>query len=406
MRIGTIAAIGALLAASPVGAAVWPGNAPCDGTLQACIDNVPAGSTVEIAGIADESIQIQKSLTLTSAPGQDGTIGGGSTQRSLGIGEAGSGPVTVLVEDLTLDHTDVYIDLDDGAGDEVTFRDCLLTLEPGAIGGSILLYASVDSTVRFENNRIESDGNGAIQINPEGGSPLVEFYGNTLTSFTSYVLNDGVGVSVSNDASPTVRVQSNLIYGLGDASPRGIEVDLLDQAAGVVSLNNNTIVDFGGTSSSGISVDRLSANAGTGIFLLNNIVTDATTHPFLLPFDAGNVTIQNNHNTFHDNDVSPRYGAYSQGGSTTFEDPQFRDPGSDDYRLAAASPMIDSGIDFIAPAPDAAGNLRTDAAPDRGAFEYVPEPGAGAAAAAALGTLAALRGRRRQRGRASGSARP
>lgn len=67
------ALLAAAVVASPsAGAATlnWPGPAPCNGTLQACIDAAAGGDTIQLAGgvTIDEAIQIQnKSLTLRGA---------------------------------------------------------------------------------------------------------------------------------------------------------------------------------------------------------------------------------------------------------------------------------------------------------------------------------------------------
>ncbi len=66
--------LGGLLAASTAGAVsrTWPGNAPCAGTLQACIDASAAGDEVLIASAAeiDENITLNKSFALRAAPNQ------------------------------------------------------------------------------------------------------------------------------------------------------------------------------------------------------------------------------------------------------------------------------------------------------------------------------------------------
>ncbi len=54
-----------------VSAATWPGPAPCNTTLQACIDATAAGDTVNVASSAviDESLIVNKPLALLAAPG-------------------------------------------------------------------------------------------------------------------------------------------------------------------------------------------------------------------------------------------------------------------------------------------------------------------------------------------------
>ena len=75
-----IASLTLLLAAGGTSAAVdWPGAAPCDTTLQACIDAQPSGGTVLVA--TDDPVfgdlLIAKSFTLSYAPGFSPVVVGG-----------------------------------------------------------------------------------------------------------------------------------------------------------------------------------------------------------------------------------------------------------------------------------------------------------------------------------------
>ena len=49
----------------------WPGSSPCAGTLQACLDGVDPGDTIEVVTETpiDEELQIGQSLTLKAAAG-------------------------------------------------------------------------------------------------------------------------------------------------------------------------------------------------------------------------------------------------------------------------------------------------------------------------------------------------
>jgi hypothetical protein len=61
---------------SAVAALTYPGSAPCDTTLQACLDGAPTDETVQLAtnGPLHESVSISKSVTLEPAPGFTPTI--------------------------------------------------------------------------------------------------------------------------------------------------------------------------------------------------------------------------------------------------------------------------------------------------------------------------------------------
>src|SRR5690242_12845546 len=49
----------------------YPGGAPCNTTLQACVTGASAGDTIQLAtnGVIAEFVTIDKSLTIEAAPG-------------------------------------------------------------------------------------------------------------------------------------------------------------------------------------------------------------------------------------------------------------------------------------------------------------------------------------------------
>ena len=69
----------------------YPGAAPCNTTLQACITGAAGGDVVEIATNTpvDEDLTINKSLTLRPAAGYSPTIGAGASIRSVNFDDLG-----------------------------------------------------------------------------------------------------------------------------------------------------------------------------------------------------------------------------------------------------------------------------------------------------------------------------
>jgi hypothetical protein len=69
-RPAAFAALALALAAAcgPAHAQVWPGVAPCNGTLQACVDGVAAGAVIEIASNTPitSGLMLQQSLPQAS----------------------------------------------------------------------------------------------------------------------------------------------------------------------------------------------------------------------------------------------------------------------------------------------------------------------------------------------------
>jgi len=103
----TVLFAGALLAAPP-GAATWPGAAPCNATLQACIDATPEGGSVVIASgnVIDENLNLyNRSLTIAAATGSRPRLASG---RWISVGSAAVlGDQSVTLRGLSL--TDGYV---------------------------------------------------------------------------------------------------------------------------------------------------------------------------------------------------------------------------------------------------------------------------------------------------------
>src|SRR6476660_9809602 len=100
-RIPAFAGVAVFALAGLAKGVTYPGAAPCNTTLQACIDGTAAGSTIDIAtnGPINESPTIGKSLTLDAAPGFTPSFGpfsffflGGNTSAA-----------TIVLDGLTID---------------------------------------------------------------------------------------------------------------------------------------------------------------------------------------------------------------------------------------------------------------------------------------------------------------
>ncbi|MEM6936876.1 MAG: hypothetical protein AAF552_10495, partial [Pseudomonadota bacterium] len=90
---------------------IYPGPAPCDTTLQACISAAAEGDTIDIATNTpiDEQLVIGRALRLRPAPGFTPVIGGGETTRGIDFGGLGQTGISgdnqrVIIEDLTFDN--------------------------------------------------------------------------------------------------------------------------------------------------------------------------------------------------------------------------------------------------------------------------------------------------------------
>jgi hypothetical protein len=399
---------GALALTASAGAEVWPGPAPCDTTLQACIDGVASGAVVEVAGSADENLLIQKSVTLRAAPGQSGGIGGGTTSRVVRVQQTspGSGAIVVAIEDLSLDPATVSVLLGADADHQVTIRSCSIhNPSPNADTRAIDLAAYVPATLVAADNVIATNGTGiALSTGLASGTLSATFLGNRITAVDPGLGASGIDLDLQGPGAVDVGVYSNLIHGVGGccATASGIRIGLPQPVTSSIAIVNDTLDDVQG-GSPGIYVLPPAVGALAAIQVFNDIVTRATAAPLLFPASATGLTIASGYDDLFDNNgFDPYYGGYPPGDGMVAVDPQFADPSLGDYHLAATSPAIDAGTASPPgglPATDADGHPRAiGSAPDLGAFE-APEPGAAGCGAAAAGTLAARAGRRRRRAR-------
>ncbi|MBK7333121.1 MAG: hypothetical protein IPI87_12540 [Betaproteobacteria bacterium] len=143
----------------------YPGAAPCDTTLQACITGAASGDVVEIATNTpiDENLAINKSLTLQPAAGYSPTIGGGATFRIVSFSNLGSSgsAETLLIERLSFSLAQVSGLVSQASGHSVTIRNNILFLEIDSNNtAAVKIDARVPMTGVVSGNRITSIGQG------------------------------------------------------------------------------------------------------------------------------------------------------------------------------------------------------------------------------------------------------
>jgi hypothetical protein len=404
-RVGAILpALAALAWAGVAGAVAWPGAAPCNGTLQACIDGVPAGSViVMVNSVADENIEISKSLTLQSAPGKVGVIGAGFTPRDIFIHDftADGDHLVVQLRDLVVNGS-VSVRLQADAGHEVTVRGCSIRNEALSNSASgIDLDVRVPATIVADANDIETNGDGIALLTVSGsGAISATLSGNRITAVTPAVSANGVDLDLRGAGTVEAYLYSNLIYGVTGCNcggATGIGVSVTGTLAASVGIVNNTLDDMQ-ASSEGIEIQPPQGGGTASVSIFNNIVTHTTSIPLFLPPLTAGLLVTSGYNDFFANSSVPNYGGYPAGAGTVSVDPQYVSPALADYHLQDLSPLVDAGTPLPLgglPAKDADGRPRTiGGAPDLGAFE-VPEPAATVSAAAACVALAAVGARRR-----------
>jgi hypothetical protein len=445
VKLAIVALFGASFACAQA-ATTWTfpsASAPCNTTLQACIDGAMAGDTVEVATNAPVTtpVELNKSLTLRGAIGFSpvlsstavtaaandvaATISGlRFTDRILLTLSEGGGNLAVTIDSNTLVSNGFRsaITVTQGSGSG-PFGRTMATITRNTISETVAGGASCSDaidiltfTANFEaivdDNVItmtDTIGCAAIQLYAAGGLvSTARVSRNRIlgSNFNNGILARAIG---SDDASQggrlNVRIENNVIRGQRDYA--GGPVAIAAFATGSNSLIdaqivNNTVV--GNDAGISVSGDReLGSFVRGGAY--NNIIAFNLSRGLII--DREMVGFANSHNLLFDNPESPDGPSFTPGPGTRTGDPAFVNAAIDDYRLTQNSDALDRGLDSALPpgvAIDVAGNPRRQGRGiDIGAYESalarapdaVPALGRGALAALAMliGLLAIARGR-------------
>lgn len=429
-RLASAALVALAVTAPGAGRAqlVYPGPAPCDGTLQACVDAAPASATVLVAtdGPIAESIAFSKSLELAAAEGFVPVFTAGSSIFAS-TAESGSHFIRIAGLHLTSGVIQVGQASSESLGVEIVGNRATGTGSHSAIrilAGNVgplrgpVFFAIEDNTVRVEN--AQEDGGISIAMNDNADATgvirdnVVEALGiaqgaaisvpnGSRTVDVAIVrnrifgasFNTGIGVFQFAPGNLSARIVGNEIRGqLGNVGAPGAISVIASQGALDVAVVNNTIV----ASRIAILVSgRPDLGAVVTGEIANNLLAGNQRGFSLAPSIAPGVPDRNNLFFDNDSDFSDEEGEpFVPGPGTVFADPLFAGP--DDLSLLPASPARDAGATSALPPTynvDLADNPRVvGAAVDIGAYE-APEPAAGLASAAAGTALALLRRRKR-----------
>ncbi|MFC1845223.1 choice-of-anchor Q domain-containing protein, partial [Thermodesulfobacteriota bacterium] len=317
------------------------------------------------------------------------TISNGSSLNDGGGLSIWHGNDTLVTSALaTLDILNVIIELNTT---EVWFGSGLAISDSGSDGG---IAVNITDSIVQDNGTVgvsaDLPGPGGIFIDNAGVA------GGEISITHSQILNniaeaDGGGLFINNGISDLTLV-NNVIAGNYSASGYGAGILIenltsLPPSGGNVTLTNNTITGNlladspDGIAGGGISLDMNDAASVLNIY--NNIiygngfdVVDGTAG------DGADIDINNSDAAMEVNLNNNNYDTTVTTGiiiantltsniNNLNVDPLFVDALNDDYRLMAASPVIDIGDDAVAPADDLAGVLRPQGLfVDIGAHEY------------------------------------
>ena len=358
----------------------YPGPAPCDVTLAACITGATEGDVVQIAtnGPIDEGVLLNKSLTVEAAPGFTPQLGTGLTFREVYVSLTGAGS-TVVVRGLRMPNGGAEVYTQGTGTHSITVADCAITNSYlGNSARAILVGVRTPATLRFERNDIISNGY-AIDVgtSTSSGNVEIDVVGNRIRKSSAGYSSAGIWLDLRGAFNVTARVQSNLVYDVADCNcgfPAGMYATTSDTVQATIAFVNNTIDQAG---ERGIALLPPSAGQTLVAHIYNNIVTRSNLGIVLPALSAG-LVVGHGFNDFFENAMSTDFGGYPPGAGTVSIDPLFVDRNARDYHLQPTSTLVHGGTGSPPgglPALDADGNVRI-AGPgvDYGAFELGSTP--------------------------------
>ncbi len=379
---------------------------------------IPAGAAGHFTVTASETIEISGGWDAgcsTPAPGNPGlTILQGGAQQTdpggvLSVTIDNNPPATVTIHNLTISngsakgsggglyiaHTGILaLDLNLNLHDIIvenneteTFGSGISIFDNGTPGGTYInLY---DCTVQ-DNSFLLSGGPGGIHIETlYTGAKIADTSISSCQILNNTSFQDGGGLFIDSGKGDTTLV-NNVIAGntVSSGNGGGILISNNEENGGMITLTNNTITGNTATNDNGggLNIDLgdntpFPDNLSSTIDIYNNIMIDN-----FAPLGTGeDLNISNLHgNTvqiqFNDFNNTPTTGFSLDGDTTAVNiqnnidaDPDFEDPGNDDYHLLASSPAIDAGDNSAPeiPAADIEGENRIEnSTVDMGAYEF------------------------------------
>ncbi|VAW36811.1 hypothetical protein MNBD_GAMMA01-645 [hydrothermal vent metagenome] len=367
---------------------VWPNaSAPCNGTLQACIDASAVGEYIEVRsnGPINENISTSTALSLVAGIGYQPLFSSGnSIEMNLTVGGA---PRTIRIIGFTFVQGGIKVST---LGAPLTAIIESNTVQATAVNipaikvvsGSVL---STDVQIKYNRVFAETVGNtatayGAILVNKNSigvGEITGEIYNNTVESFGTF--SKGISVFVSNNADLDINITANVVYG---GTSGGIFINRFNSSTAVsdFDITSNAFYQYGtfynpsgihiindaGTTNVDI-INNTMIQSRDGIYLRNGVGTlDARLHNNLIAFGGRAINSQPSVSMINDNNLLYQNSLanidYTPGGNDISTDPMIKSLSN--ARLSSDSPALDSGnlLAFLnaldAPLIDADGLVR------------------------------------------------
>lgn len=347
------------------GGGSWPGAAPCNTTLQACVNAQGENDIVSVAtnGPIDEDIVLAASRGLAAAtgfrpafaPGRSLTASSSAAGEFevlfrgltlndgfIQLGRAGSGNARFRVEDMTLNSTvnaaNTRIRVDASTSGAVVLAITGNTVQAGSATvdapaidvrarGAVVTGALAFNRVLAPRNSL---ANGIRTFSEIGGELDLSVFANEVRGF----YQPGAMMFSTLTAPTTLRLINNLVVGNRSLGSSG-SVDGIRILAGSAELDaqvlNNTITDTGGALRVGRAIGGSAEVDGS---IQNNLIAF---NEFGLMLSDGTASVTNSRNLVFGNGSN----SFLPGTGTVLSDPRLvalRTP-----RLRPESPAIDAG---------------------------------------------------------------
>ena len=265
---GCLVMLWALAAASGAAATeyTWPGSAPCDGTLQACIDAVASGDIIDLApaGPINESLNVAKSLTLRplalalTAAGEPLPPPLFSAGNYIAVSANSGSSFYFELDGVVLQRGHVFLGNYNTAAAEFHVRGVTLIAVDNDIYGGIAMVSYVATaplSVFLENNRV------TLTPDPRSGLPYagIGIHGASQNLLASISWNhvdqlggspSAIGIYADVEGSSSVAIVGNRVKGTaGGLGLAGIYVinGSTTIASGPVKVTSNAVSDENAT---------------------------------------------------------------------------------------------------------------------------------------------------------------
>lgn len=381
---------------------IWPNaSAPCNSTLQACVDGSPVGEYIELRtnAVINETIFTGKAISLVAGAGYKPKFAAG---RDVNV--QSNSPDTVTVKGLTLLDGVLTLSTIGQAMTGNILNNYVTSLNSSSFPIKVSIGTSASKTINIKYNTVFHEFNtapadvvGAIVLDKHLGTGVVDgdIYGNTVTANGDY--SRGIVLKNTSEGEVNMNVSANEVYG---GTQAGIYVYAFNTSASIdVNISSNALYKANEIwEPSGISIDGIQGyinadiinntmiNSRYGVEILESTAlggeVDALVQNNLVAysgygfyFDA-DATISNDYNLYYENIFNLNF---TPGPNAINANPLL--VSQSNARLRKNSPAIDSGNSIIllalgnTPLIDADGTnrLKRDVTPsvvvDRGAYE-------------------------------------